>query len=65
MTERGERFVTREDAEEVQRKFKAVRYMECSALTGYNVKEAFEDAARAVLNKENVKQFKKKECILL
>lgn len=48
-------------------KFKAHAYVECSALTQYNIKEVFELAARSTLRRENkkVKKMKQLTCSLI
>ncbi|KAK6090739.1 hypothetical protein P3W45_000462 [Vairimorpha bombi] len=41
-------FVSKEDGERLAEQIKALKFMECSARTGYNVKEIFEEAARHI-----------------
>jgi Ras family protein A len=68
MNEKGKKYITLEQAQEVQRKIKAVRYIETSAKTGNNVKECMSEAVMAVINNENVKPYKRKKtgtCLML
>lgn len=41
-------FVSKEDGEKLAEQIKALKFMECSARTGYNVKEVFEESARHI-----------------
>merc|ERR1711879_1103273 len=45
----GQRPVTHEEGEELARKLKAVKFIECSAFTGENLKTVFDDAVKSVL----------------
>jgi len=56
----GQKPVTTEQGQELARKIKAVKYMECSAKTGDGLKAVFDDAIKAVLFQKR----KKKKCIL-
>ena len=53
--------ITTAKGEELARKIKALKYIECSAKTGDNLKHVFDEAVKAVLFKPN----KKKKCIIL
>lgn len=50
---------------EMAKDLKAVKYMECSALSQKGLKAIFDEAIRAVLNPSNTQKAKKKGCILL
>uniref|UniRef100_A0A3P9AWI8 Uncharacterized protein n=1 Tax=Maylandia zebra TaxID=106582 RepID=A0A3P9AWI8_9CICH len=50
-----EQVVTFKDGEEVARHLKAVKYMECSALTQIGVQDVFEEAVLAALGKSSSK----------
>jgi GTPase SAR1 family protein len=69
MKERDVQYVTKEEAEKVQRKINAVRYVETSAKTGENVKFCFESTIEsAVLAIYDVRAYKKSskhKCVLL
>lgn len=59
-----QRPVSREEGEKQARKMGAIKYIECSAKTQYNVKELFEEALIVAL-KGPIKIAKKKQCVLL
>ncbi|KAM3162250.1 GTP-binding protein RHO1 [Lachancea thermotolerans] len=69
----GQQPVSASEAQEVADKIGAVSYYECSAKTGYGVRDVFEAATRAALSgkatlkqsKAGAKQKKKKKCVLL
>jgi len=56
----GQRPVTTELGQELARKIKAVKYMECSAKTSEGLKAVFDEAIKAVLFQKR----KKKKCII-
>jgi len=56
----GQKPVTTEQGQELARKVKAVKYMECSAKTSDGLKAVFDEAIKAVLFQKR----KKKKCIL-
>jgi len=56
----GQKPVTNEQGQELARKIKAVKYMECSAKTSEGLKSVFDEAIKAVLFQKR----KKKKCIL-
>jgi len=56
----GQKPVTTEQGQELARKVKAVKYMECSAKTSEGLKAVFDEAIKAVLFQKR----KKKKCIL-
>jgi Ras-related C3 botulinum toxin substrate 1 len=60
---KGLRVITKEEAEQRVREINAVKYMECSALTQEGLKNVFDEAIRAALNKPKPKA--KKSCTLL
>eukprot|EP01117_Protostelium_nocturnum_P020586 TRINITY_DN933_c0_g1_i1.p1 TRINITY_DN933_c0_g1~~TRINITY_DN933_c0_g1_i1.p1 ORF type:complete len:191 (-),score=40.23 TRINITY_DN933_c0_g1_i1:165-737(-) len=53
--------VTTEQGNELARKLKAIRYIECSAKTSMNLKDVFDEAVRCVLRPPK----KKKGCTLI
>ncbi|RCN34293.1 Ras family protein [Ancylostoma caninum] len=55
--------ITKSQGQKCAQKIKAVKYLECSALTQQGLKQVFEDAVRAVINPKPLKQ--KKSCTLL
>lgn len=57
----GQSPITTEQGNELARKLKAIKYMECSAKTQENLKDVFDEAVRAVLRPPK----KKKGCIIL
>lgn len=58
--------VSYEEALQVAREIKAVKYLECSALTQRNLKSVFDEAIRAVLSPRPPQKVKgKSKCILL
>ena len=64
-TESKLKFVSRDQAETVQKDIGAVCLAECSALTLEGLKFVFDEAVRAVRNKRNVKDSKKSKCSVL
>jgi small GTP-binding protein len=52
--------ITQEQGAELQKKIKAVRYLECSAKNGENLKTVFDEAVKAVLFAPK----KKRRCLL-
>ncbi|KAM3596202.1 uncharacterized protein V6R79_010246 [Siganus canaliculatus] len=56
-----QRPLTHEDGEKLARELKAVKYLECSALTQIGLKNVFDEAARAALEHRGTK----KSCVLL
>ena len=58
-------YTTNEDAMQMVEEVGAVVYLECSALTQEGLKEVFDEAIRAALNKHNEKNTKTKTCSLL
>jgi len=58
--------ITYEEALQVSREIKAVKYLECSALTQRNLKSVFDEAIRAVLSpRPPPKSKKSKGCVIL
>ncbi|KAK5967439.1 Rho GTP-binding protein RhoG [Trichostrongylus colubriformis] len=55
--------ITKSQGQKCAQKIKAVKYLECSALTQQGLKQVFEDAVRAVINPKPLKQ--KKSCMIL
>ena len=62
LAKKKERPISREDGEKAARQIKAVKYVECSSLTQEGLKNVFDEAILAVLNKPKVK---KSSCVLL
>jgi len=58
----GQKPVTTEQGQELARKIKAVKYMECSAKTSEGLKTVFDEAIKAVLFR---KRGSKKRCLIL
>jgi len=61
----GQSVVRREQALKVQHKIKAVKYVECSALTQRGLKHVFDEAVRAVLSPDRRHELKRKKCKLM
>ena len=57
--------VSYEQALAVAKEIKAVKYLECSALTQRNLKSVFDEAIRAVLNPRPTMTKKKGRCLIL
>ncbi|KAH8638860.1 Cell division control protein 42 [Alternaria alternata] len=62
--------VKKEDGEKMARELGAVKYVECSALTQYKLKDVFDEAIVAALEppaakKEGGERKKGKKCIVL
>ena len=63
LSEQGMNVITTQKGEELKNRIKALKYMECSAKTGENLKNVFDEAVKTVLmNKPAEKQSK---CSLL
>jgi len=58
----GQNPVTTEQGESLAKKIKAIKYLECSAKTGENLKQVFDEAVKSVLFRGAVQ---KKKCIIL
>jgi len=56
----GQNPITMDQGQELAKKIKAVKYLECSAKTGENLKTVFDEAVKAVLFAPK----KKKRCLL-
>jgi len=63
LASKGQKVKTKEDADQLMKDIGAVKYLECSALTQDGLKEVFDQAIRAALNKP-VKR-KPSKCLLL
>lgn len=57
----GQSPITTHHGEDLAKKLKAIKYMECSAKTSENLKDVFDEAVRAVLRPKKAK----KGCIIL
>ncbi|KAI6264395.1 Rho GTPase [Pyricularia oryzae] len=56
--------VRREDGERMAKELGAVKYVECSALTQYKLKDVFDEAIVAALEPPTPKR-KSKKCLIL
>lgn len=56
--------IKREQGQKLANKIRAVKYMECSALTQRGLKQVFDEAVRAVLRPEPQKR-RQRKCILM
>jgi len=56
---RGQEMVTQNNAESMAKEVGATRYLECSALTQEGLKQVFDDAIRAAMNKPSKSSGKK------
>jgi len=65
LKEKGMPLLTYEQGEAKSKEIKAVKYLECSALTQKGLKEIFADAIRAGAHKTKKKENTKKKCTLL
>ena len=67
MDEKGAKMKTAEDAEELRKAIKAVKYIECSAKTQHNIKQVFDECIKVVLfaKRKPVKAQKSSGCLLL
>ncbi|XP_076096785.1 ras-related C3 botulinum toxin substrate 1-like isoform X4 [Mytilus galloprovincialis] len=64
LTAQGLSPIKREQGIKLANKIRAVKYMECSALTQRGLKQVFDEACRAVLQPQPVRQ-KNRQCLLL
>jgi len=58
----GKQPILKNNAQRVANKIRAVKYLECSALTQQGLKQVFEEAVRAVLSPKPVRH--KKSCVI-
>ncbi|XP_070538934.1 ras-related C3 botulinum toxin substrate 2-like [Ptychodera flava] len=65
LSKKGRAPITREAGEKLAASIKAVRYMECSALTQNGLQQVFEEACRVGLGVATRKSSKKRRCSLL
>lgn len=56
--------IKREQGQKLANKIRAVKYMECSALTQRGLKQVFDEAVRAVLRPEPQKR-RQRKCLLM
>ena len=64
LSEQGLQPVKREQGLKLASKIRAIKYLECSALTQKGLKQVFEEAVRAVLRPEPVRRRQKKCSIM-
>ncbi|XP_065575922.1 ras-related C3 botulinum toxin substrate 1-like isoform X1 [Artemia franciscana] len=64
LSEQGMSPIKREQGQKLASKIRAVKYLECSALTQRGLKQVFEEAVRAVIRPEPVKR-KQRKCAIL
>lgn len=64
LNEQGLSPLKREQGQKLANKIRAVKYMECSALTQRGLKQVFDEAVRAVLRPEPLKR-RQRKCIVM
>ena len=64
LAEAGQQPVKREQGQKLANKIRAVKYLECSALTQRGLKQVFDEAVRAVLRPQPVRR-RQRKCHLL
>ncbi|XP_037301962.1 ras-related C3 botulinum toxin substrate 1-like, partial [Manduca sexta] len=64
LSEQGMSPLKREQGQKLANKIRAVKYMECSALTQRGLKQVFDEAVRAVLRPEPQKRHQRK-CLIM
>lgn len=64
LAEQGLSPCKREQGQKLANKIRAVKYMECSALTQRGLKQVFDEAVRAVLRPEPIKR-RQRKCIVM
>lgn len=64
LSEQGLNVLKREQGQKLSNKIRAVKYMECSALTQRGLKQVFDEAVRAVLAPEPLKR-RQRKCIVM
>jgi Ras-related C3 botulinum toxin substrate 1 len=64
LSEQGLQPVKREQGLKLASKIRAIKYLECSALTQKGLKQVFEEAVRAVLRPEPIRRRQKKCSIM-
>ena len=64
LAENGQAPIKREQGQKLANKIRAVKYLECSALTQRGLKQVFDEAVRAVLRPQPVRR-RQRKCVLL
>jgi len=64
LAENGQAPIKREQGQKLANKIRAVKYLECSALTQRGLKQVFDEAVRAVLRPQPVRR-RQRKCTLL
>lgn len=64
LAEQGLSALKREQGQKLANKVRAVKYMECSALTQRGLKQVFDEAVRAVLRPEPLKR-RQRKCVVM
>jgi len=64
LAENGQAPIKREQGQKLANKIRAVKYLECSALTQRGLKQVFDEAVRAVLRPQPVRR-RQRKCALL
>jgi GTPase SAR1 family protein len=61
----GHKPISTAQGEELARKIKAVKFMECSAKTGQQLKSVFDEAVKSVLFKKGNRKRREGRCLIL
>jgi len=64
LAENGQAPIKREQGQKLANKIRAVKYLECSALTQRGLKQVFDEAVRAVLRPQPVRR-RQRKCVIL
>uniref|UniRef100_A0A182KIR6 Uncharacterized protein n=1 Tax=Anopheles christyi TaxID=43041 RepID=A0A182KIR6_9DIPT len=64
LADQGLSALKREQGQKLANKIRAVKYMECSALTQRGLKQVFDEAVRAVLRPEPLKR-RQRKCVVM
>jgi len=64
LSDNGHSPIKREQGQKLANKIRAVRYLECSALTQRGLKQVFDEAVRAVLRPQPIRK-RQRKCVML
>jgi len=64
LADNGHHPIKREQGQKLANKIRAVRYLECSALTQRGLKQVFDEAVRAVLRPQPIRK-RQRKCVML